>query len=199
MTGGIIEITIPYELWDNTNPEPVQLPKGTYKALIENPSKVLYIHIEGTSREYILNTLEAIRVINNEGDGNYILIEFKAIANEFAINPDDTINFYKASSGETWVLNETLSDLTIDYTTADKSYPYVSNGTRFIYINRSYSTAFGGIDLLTYWRDGSSTNTIDAYDSGSWTNEAYRTITFEEAVTDSELLSWLEANGVKQA
>lgn len=199
MTGGIIEITIPYELWDNTSTKPIQLPKGTYKALIENPSKVLYIHVVGTSRENILNSLEAIRVIDNDSDGNYILIKFKNIANEFAIKPDDTINFYKASSGETWLLNETLSDLTIDYTTADKSYPYISNGTRFIYINRSYSTAFGGIDLLTYWRDGSSTNTIDVYDSGSWTNEAYRTITFEEAVTDSELLSWLEANGVKQA
>lgn len=104
----------------------------------------------------------------------------------------------KLVTGETWVLNETLSDLTINYTTADKSYPYISNGTRFMYINRSYSTAFGGIDLLTYWRDGSSTNTIDVYDSGTWNNEAYRTITFEEAVTDSELLAWLEANGVKR-
>lgn len=195
--GGIIEITIPYELWDNTNTNPI--PKGTYKALIENPSKVLYIHVVGTTREDILNTLEAIRVIDSDSDGTHIYIEFKNIAYEFLINPDDTINFYKASSGETWLLNETLSDLTIDYTTADKSYPYISNGTRFIYINRSYSTAFGGIDLLTYWRDGSSTNTIDVYDSGSWTNEAYRTITFEEAVTDSELLAWLEANGVKQA
>lgn len=105
----------------------------------------------------------------------------------------------KPVTGETWLLNETLSDLTIDYTTADKSYPYISNGTRFMYINRTYSTAFGGVDLLTYWRDSNSTNTIDVYDSGSWTNEAYRTITFEEAVTDSELLAWLEANGVKQA
>lgn len=199
MTGGIIEITIPYELWDNTSTKPIQLPKGTYKALIENPSKVLYIHVVGTSKEAILNTLEAIRVIDKDSEETYILIEFKNLANEFAINPDDTINFYKASSGETWVLNETLSDLTIDYTTADKSYPYISNGTRFIYINRSYSTAFGGIDLLTYWRDGSSTNTIDVYNSGSWTNEAYRTITFEEVVTDSALLAWLEANGVKQA
>lgn len=199
MTGGIIEITIPYELWDNTSTKPIQLPKGTYKALIENPSKVLYIHVVGTSRENILNSLEAIRVIDNDSEKTYILIEFKNIANEFAINPDDTINFYKASSGETWLLNETLSDLTINYTTADKSYPYISNGTRFIYINRSYSTSFGSIDLLTYWKDGSSTNTIDVYDSGSWTNEAYRTITFEEPVTDSELLAWLEANGVKQA
>lgn len=93
MTGGIIEITIPRELWDNNNTDPIQLPKGTYKALIENPSKVLYIHVVGTSREDILNTLEAIRVIDSNDEGTYIYIEFLNIYNEFAINPDDTITF----------------------------------------------------------------------------------------------------------
>lgn len=93
MTGGIIEITIPRELWDNNNTDPIQLPKGTYKALIENPSKVLYIHVVGTSREDILNTLEAIRVIDSNDEGTYIYIEFLNIDNEFAINPDDTITF----------------------------------------------------------------------------------------------------------
>lgn len=94
MTGGIIEITIPQELWENNNTEPIQLPKGTYKALIENPSKVLYIHVVGTSRKDILNTLEAIRVIDSNIDGTtYIYIEFLLIGNEFVINPDDTITY----------------------------------------------------------------------------------------------------------
>lgn len=93
MTGGIIEITIPRELWDKNNTDPIQLPKGTYKALIENPSKVLYIHVVGTSREDILNTLEAIRVIDSNDESTYIYIEFLNIDNEFAINPDDTITF----------------------------------------------------------------------------------------------------------
>lgn len=95
MTGGIIEITIPYELWDNTNTDPIQLPKGTYKALIENPSKVLYIHVvenpEGI--KYNLNTLEAIRVIDNDTEGTYIYIEFLTIGNEFVIKADDTITY----------------------------------------------------------------------------------------------------------
>lgn len=94
--GGIIEITIPWELWNNTNTDPIQLPKGTYNALIENPSKVLYIHVVGNPEgiKYNLNSLEAIRLIDdNESNGNYIFIEFKAIANEFAINPNDTINY----------------------------------------------------------------------------------------------------------
>lgn len=95
MTGGSIEITIPYELWDNTNTDPIQLPKGTYKALIENPSKVLYIHVvenpEGI--KYNLNTLEAIRVIDNDTEGTHIYIEFLVIGNEFVINANDTITY----------------------------------------------------------------------------------------------------------
>lgn len=93
MTGGIIEITIPWELWDNNTTDPIQLPKGTYKALIENPSKVLFIHVVGTSREDILNTLEAIRVIDSDAGGTHIYIEFLNIAQEFSINPDDTITY----------------------------------------------------------------------------------------------------------
>jgi hypothetical protein len=93
--GGIIEITIPWELWNNNSIYPIQLPKGTYKALIENPSKVLYIHVvenpEGI--KYNLNTLEAIRVIDNDIEGTHIYIVFSSIANEFIITADDTINY----------------------------------------------------------------------------------------------------------
>lgn len=93
MTGGIIEITIPYELWDNTTIDPIQLPKGTYKALIENPSKVLYIHVVGTSKEDILNILQAIRTLETNENSIDIIIAFKNIANEFVITSDDTITY----------------------------------------------------------------------------------------------------------
>lgn len=93
--GGLIEITIPWELWDNTNTDPIQLPKGTYKALIENPSKVLYIHVVGNPEgiKYNINTLEANRVIDNDTEGTHIYMNFLVIGNEFVINPDDTINY----------------------------------------------------------------------------------------------------------
>ncbi len=93
MTGGIIEITIPYELWDNTNTKPIQLPKGTYKALIENPSKVLYIHVVGTSKEDIVNILQAIRTLETNENSIDINIYFKNDANEFFITSDDTISY----------------------------------------------------------------------------------------------------------
>ena len=93
MTGGIIEITIPYELWGNTNKDRIQLPKGTYKALIENPSKVLYVHVVGTSKEEILNILQAIRTLETNENSIDIIIDFKNIANEFFITSDDTISY----------------------------------------------------------------------------------------------------------
>lgn len=99
--GGIIEITIPYELLDNTNTDPIQLPKGTYKALIETPSKVLYVHVvesktkdvDYTGREYILNTLVAIRTLETNENSIEIIIDFNNIPNEFYIKSDDTINY----------------------------------------------------------------------------------------------------------
>lgn len=36
------------------------------------------------------------------------------------------------------------------------------------------------------------------YETSSFKNEAYRTITFDEPVTDTNLLAWLQANGTKQ-
>lgn len=92
--GGIIEITIPYELWDNLNTVPLQLPKGTYKSLIETPSKVLYIHVvDYTGREYILNTLEAIITLETNVNSIDIIIYFNNIANKFIIKSDDTITY----------------------------------------------------------------------------------------------------------
>lgn len=99
--GGIIEITIPYELWDNTNTYPIQLPKGTYKSLIETPSKVLYIHVvesktkdvDYTGREYILNTLVAIITLETNENSIDICIGFNNNANEFFITSDDTISY----------------------------------------------------------------------------------------------------------
>lgn len=38
---------------------------------------------------------------------------------------------------------------------------------------------------------------ISVYSIGTWTNQAYRTITFLEPPT-GELLTWLQNNGVKQ-
>ena len=90
----------------------------------------------------------------------------------------------EASSGETWVLNETLTlqaqNVTINFTSNNQNF------TSIVITNLT----------LSY-------NDIGVYDKfvpgGSyWTSgEAYRTITFNTAPT-GDLLTWLQANGTKQ-
>ena len=92
----------------------------------------------------------------------------------------------KPVTGETWLLNDTLTLSTQTFTVV-----FSSNKQKFNTIKITGTQLF--FDSIVVYNEFSP-ETIH------WTNgEAYRTITFEEAVTDSELLAWLEANGVKQA
>lgn len=91
------------------------------------------------------------------------------------------------SSGETWVLNQSLS-ATLAQTRVD----FTSNNENFIYITRSG----GPLGSLTYGKADFSV--VYANTEDNWTDEAYRTITFDEPVTDTTLLTWLQANGTKQ-
>lgn len=91
----------------------------------------------------------------------------------------------QTSTGETWVLNESISPTT-DGSTPTYNITFVSNATAFT------SITIGKKERLTY----DSTIAYDWNDL-TWTNSAYRTITFETAPT-SDLLTWLQANGTKQ-
>jgi len=90
--------------------------------------------------------------------------------------------------GKTWVINETLNHESIQPTNIS----FTSNGLPYTYLSRVYSPDGNPpYKVLKYgW-----TNVYD--DDDGWTNEAYRTITFETSPT-GELLAWLEANAVLQ-
>lgn len=88
------------------------------------------------------------------------------------------------SSGETWVLNENLSGA-LTKTTVN----FTSNNEQFTNIRMS---AKGD---LFYGKADTTETTVYFL---SWSDEAYRTITFDEPVTDTTLLAWLQANGTKQ-
>ena len=98
------------------------------------------------------------------------------------------VAFTKASTstGETWVLNDILHFGT-------KSWSYNVN---FTSNGNSYSTfAYNFSSPLEAYLVYGSTN---VYDTNSyWANTAYKTITFDTAPT-GDLLTWLQANGVKQ-
>ena len=93
------------------------------------------------------------------------------------------------SSGETWVLNETISDTYQG--SGGFSATFTSNSETFIGIG--FDGKPNGI------RYEQSTNEVLVYNFGdnSWTDQAYRTLTFAIPPT-GDLLTWLQANGTKQ-
>lgn len=98
------------------------------------------------------------------------------------------------SSGETWVLNETLTNQSYGI----ESSTFSSNNTTYTKFARYYKTDMLGEveqDYVAFYT--SDTDSVTVYDRGTWSNTAYRTITFATAPT-GDLLTWLQANGTKQ-
>lgn len=95
-------------------------------------------------------------------------------------------NAAAASGGETWVLNQSLN-------LGGKSWSYNIN---FTSNGNSYSKfSYNFVNPLTAYLVYGTTNVYNP--NTLWSNEAYRTITFDQPVTNSELLSWLQNNGIK--
>lgn len=92
----------------------------------------------------------------------------------------------KFSDGLTWIINESpkimVFEQAIDFTSNGKKFDYfmITAGSR-----PSIVYSYGPGDI---WY---------AYFDGSWTQEAFRTVTFAEMPTGA-LLAWLQANAVQQ-
>ena len=87
---------------------------------------------------------------------------------------------------ETWVLNETLTDF--DNFSVDIN--FTSNGENYTHIDITKNGY-----LIDYVNDDGAFSVVSP---DGWLDDAYRTITFSESVTDETLLAWLEANGTRQ-
>lgn len=98
-----------------------------------------------------------------------------------------------ASSGETWLLNSTLTSYNIT-----KSASFKSKNTDWTLLTRFYyeDPDRGKVtdDYLKY----NDTIVYTTIGGSGWIDQAYRTITFDSPVTDTVLLTWLQANGTKQ-
>lgn len=99
-------------------------------------------------------------------------------------------------AGETWLLNETLDSTKLAKTAVD----FVSNNIQYKYIERGGTFSSPYLDYYTS-NDYVEVYTVESpnFPTSYWIDQAYRTITFAEPVTDSTLLTWLQANGTKQS
>ena len=96
------------------------------------------------------------------------------------------------ASGETWVLNKSLTDTTGETGFLVKV-NFTSNSSIFTEITLRTRVGREGVQV-----DYDTTTVYDSLRGSGWTNEAYRTIIFDEPVNDNTLLTWLQANGTKQ-
>ena len=101
--------------------------------------------------------------------------------------------------GETWVFKQTLSPPNTQSTYRQAGATMTTNGqvmelwiTYMGWSSDSIYLYYGGDGIM--WEG----NPIYVYDGSSWVNQAYRTVTFSEPLIDSEFLTWLEANAVRQ-
>ena len=100
------------------------------------------------------------------------------------------------STGETWVLNEEphFSPL-VDAT--EFEVPFSINSVTYSVLRFESELVPMHTDAVNISISSASIVQTSIYYSGSWVNEAYRTITFEKAPT-GDLLTWLQANATKQ-
>ena len=140
-------------------------------------------------------------------------ISCKAMATGFKdSNMSETVDYMVP---EIWVLNETINDAvrvyygpidfsgdfgteivngsgeywTVNFTNQDQSYSAIG-------YDRSSTAQPGAADSATLVY--SVVETTGAPPSTWWIDESYRTIVFDNPVTDETLLAWLEANGTRQ-
>lgn len=103
------------------------------------------------------------------------------------------VTVVKSSADETWVLNSTLTSSSVT-----KDVSFKSKNTDWTLLDRMYyeDPDRGKVtdDYLKY----NETIVYTTIGGSGWTDQAYRTITFDEPVTDTTLLTWLQANGTKQ-
>lgn len=78
----------------------------------------------------------------------------------------------------------------------DKNISFKSNNTSYSRLRCELSGVGPAAVCYLYYNDTTVYNMNGGY--SSWTNDNYKTITFDEPVTDSTLLAWLQANGTKQ-
>lgn len=99
---------------------------------------------------------------------------------------------------ETWVLNDTINDGETDMQN-QWNVDFISAGISYKALNM-YIFSDDDENYMIYKPNLSSSfaDSTLVYDRGTWMNQAYRTITFAQPVTDATLLNWLQQNGTKQ-
>lgn len=124
---------------------------------------------------------------NVSADGTVVSWDEVENATEYEVYADGA-SIGTAKNGETWVLNENLSGMSNEWS---HNISFISNNETCSLIRNNQTSGIPARGL--YY----NTNQVYGTNDVAWYGNAYRTITFETAPT-GDLLTWLQANGVKQ-
>lgn len=98
---------------------------------------------------------------------------------------------------ETWIINESFAAGTANH---DVTISYTSNGQKFGQISfGKYASTTSYAILYSYKGSDGIWHQVMPLSSGAWTVNGYRTLVFDEPVTDTNLLDWLQTRAVKQS
>ena len=163
---------------------------GTYTITAAAYSSIYLPSVSSNAVTYTVEQPQLSAPANLTADGTTVSWDAVENAESYDVYSDDTVllgNTTGASSGETWVLNETPTITPAQDNTY--SIAFTSNNTTYSTFKILYPIGNTGI----YY---DSTKVYNG-DNITWTNSAYRTVTFETAPT-GDLLTWLQDNGTKQ-
>lgn len=144
-----------------------------------------------------LNSSRAIYTIEN----NKVLWSVQGVLqyNRVDVLPTDEIvseGTYttREQAGETWVLNAGENTTKLTNTNVN----FTSNNQNFKGIGAAYAPTYGPFEIRYYQTTSFQGGTQVKTEDGTWVDDAWRTLVFDEPITDTTLLTWLQANGKKQ-
>ena len=183
-------------IFDNTI-QKVDISYGSYTRTYATSGEELGISYEPGNNMYLDVTLQDGYVVDTTTlgtvDGNRITVPADSISINAILNGTITSKQQGGQDmSETWVLNETI-DVSVKKTYYAN---FTTSGTDITNWKALNVTTPPALEYYPAESDGAH-EVYSEFASG-WTNTAYRTITFAEPITDSTLLTWLQANGVKQ-
>lgn len=150
--------------------------------------------------DFIANTTKLTQLAtpqNVTADGTNVSWDEVENATSYEVLADGaSIGTMTTEYGESWVLNESINPRNLGNHTIN----FKSNGKDYIKISGGGSVS--SPQLIYYYGEGANYDAAYSIDSPNvpssyWYNQAYRTIAFDAAPT-GDLLTWLQANGVKQ-
>lgn len=174
----------------NTDPEITQ--NGTYLIYLTIPqlvgtmSNIGYIEFDYTNNTatYTLSKNEDIDAENHQ-----LMIEVAKVDGTRLVQV-----CYEVSTGETWLLNSTIA---APSNSIDENINFLCVDTSQNFIRILIESEGKGVHLEYFAQGDSSTSGTVVSSGGIEVATKYRTLTFETAPT-GDLLTWLQANGVKQ-